>query len=79
MPGAAGQRVRGDSLASQTGWRQPVKGRTRYPSIALCRAHQGGHGIGVDDILDGAAPVPFEAGRCHVSSIGMGGHQASSP
>jgi len=41
-------------------------------------AHERRHGISVDDILDRGAPVPFEASRRHVSSIGMGGPQAGS-
>ena len=42
------------------------------------RADNGRHGIVVDDILYRGAPVAFEAGRRHVPSIGMGGHQAGS-
>jgi hypothetical protein len=37
VPGAAGQRVRGNSLSSLTGWYQPAEGPMRYPSIVLCR------------------------------------------
>ena len=47
-------------------------------SIGHDLADNGRHGIVVDDILDRGAPVAFEAGRRHVSSIGMGGHQAGS-
>jgi hypothetical protein len=37
VPGAAGQRVRGGSLASRIGWCRPARGRMRFPSIALGR------------------------------------------
>ena len=64
MPDAAGQRVRGGSLASQTGSEcngaglQKVGCASRpLRSVGHELAHMGRHRVGVDDVLDRVAPV----------------------